>query len=214
MSGPPNLKRSCAPRFSLLTAILLMTIIGLVIVTVRLWREVGPLREETRRLRDEVGELSIEDDAKIHAIEVRTKDPLTWKFRVWVPKGQKVKVRSRWGDVPRTGVPEAKAGVDLDEGEHWVTYRVQHSPNENSWGVILESVDSGTGQEIPEKERWWQWPEPAAIWGEGVQHMTGTFDEDQEPFILKRWRVANTDDSDDFKKMEITAGFIIWLEQK
>lgn len=202
------------PRLSLLSALLIMTIVGMAIVIVQLWREVSPLRKETRRLRDEVGELSIEDDTKIHAIEVRTRDPLTWKFRVWVPQGQKVKVRARWGDVPRTGVPEAKAGFDLNEGENWVTYRVNRGQDEDEWYVELESAYSGVGQKIQEKERWWQWPKSAGIWGEGVQHSTGAFDDDQDTFILKRWRVAITLNSDDFKKMETPDGFMIWLERQ
>ena len=40
---------------SLLTALLLMTIVGLAIVTTRLWREVSPLRDEVFRLRQELG---------------------------------------------------------------------------------------------------------------------------------------------------------------
>ena len=50
------------PRFSLLTAFLLLTIAGLSIVVVQLWREIGPLRQEIRRYRNEIGELTIYDE--------------------------------------------------------------------------------------------------------------------------------------------------------
>jgi hypothetical protein len=94
MNDPQQpMRPSLRPRLSLLSAILLMTIAGMAIVLVQLWREVGPLRDDNRRLRDEVGELTISDPSKIHAIEVRMKEPLIWKFHVWVPEGQKARVK-------------------------------------------------------------------------------------------------------------------------
>ena len=48
-------------RFSLFTAILLTTIVGLTIVVVVLWREVGPLRVEVRQMRAQLGKLTIDD---------------------------------------------------------------------------------------------------------------------------------------------------------
>jgi hypothetical protein len=206
--------RRVRPRFSLLTVLLLTTIDGLAIVVVQLGREVGPLRKEVRRLRDEVGELSIENDTRIHAMQARTKDPLTWKFRVWVPEGQTAVVKAHWGDVPRAGVPEANAGVQLELGEQWITYRVDHSSVLNSWSVNLEAPGGLSGQTIQDEERWWEWPRPAAIWGTGVQHATGVFEDGQDVFILKRWRVADTNNASDIEKMETSAGFIIWLERQ
>ena len=67
---------------SLLTAVLLMTIVGMAIVIVQLWREVAPLRAEVRRFRDEMGQLTISDPSKFHAIEVRTSDKMIWKWRI------------------------------------------------------------------------------------------------------------------------------------
>jgi hypothetical protein len=202
------------PRFSLLTSFLLLTIAGMAIVVVRLWREVSPLRAEVWQLRDETGRLSIDDPTRIHAIEVRTSEPLLWKFRVWVPEGEKAIVRSRWGGVPRVGVPEAQAGLHLVPGEQWITYRVKHSPSQNAWQAWLESPTGTSAEEIPEVERWWQWPRGAAIWGEGVQHSTAVFEDHQDAFVLKRWRVADTNNSSDIRKMETSAGFIIWLERE
>jgi hypothetical protein len=76
------------PRLSLLSALLLMTIVGLSIAVTQLWREVGPLRAKVSLLRNETGRLSVDDPTQIHAIEVRTSEPLLWKWRVWVPDGR------------------------------------------------------------------------------------------------------------------------------
>src|SRR5947207_15917846 len=77
------------PRISLLTALLLMTIAGLAIVVVLQWREVGPLRAENRRMRDELGYLSIDDPTKAYAIQLKTVGDEPWKWRVYLPPGGK-----------------------------------------------------------------------------------------------------------------------------
>ena len=82
------------PRFSILTALLLMTIVGMVFAVVHvrnraasLELELRTLAYENRQLRDEVGALSIDDPSKIYAIRVRTDDDRTWKWRVSGSRG-------------------------------------------------------------------------------------------------------------------------------
>jgi hypothetical protein len=114
--------RNWRPRFSLLSALLLMTVAGLAIIVVRLWREVGPLRAEVAQLRNETGRLSVGDPTRVHAIEVRTREPLLWKWRVWVPEGQKnVLARYYFGKIPSSGIPAASGSAHLKPGESWVT---------------------------------------------------------------------------------------------
>jgi hypothetical protein len=43
------------PRISILTALLLMTILGMAIVIWQLWHKVGPLQTEVKQLREERG---------------------------------------------------------------------------------------------------------------------------------------------------------------
>jgi hypothetical protein len=105
------------PRISLISALLLMTIVGMAMVIAQLWHEVGPLRKEVRALRNEVGRLSIDDPTKVHAIEVRTNEQLSWKWRVWVPENAKVSFHTKWGNVPRTGVPANCPADPLPAGE-------------------------------------------------------------------------------------------------
>ena len=117
-----------------------MTIVGMAIVVVQLWREVGPLRTEVRQLRDEVGRLSIDDpiESFTRSRSAPTSD-LTWKWRVWVPAGRRsVDVNaSQWGNVPddrrsgrgqgsrstwtgRTLDYAAEHDRDRDRKDHWL----------------------------------------------------------------------------------------------
>jgi hypothetical protein len=106
------------PRFSILTALLLMTIVGLAIVATRLWREVDPLRAELGRLRDEVGALSIDDPAKPCAIEVRTTSDDTWKWRVWIPEGRAYELHVATENIPKKDIPADQGMIVLeDSGE-------------------------------------------------------------------------------------------------
>jgi hypothetical protein len=72
-------------RFSLLTVLLLTTIIAMAITITLLWCEIGPLRAEVRQLRSQLGELSIVDTETPYAIAIKTEEPDTWKWRVYLP---------------------------------------------------------------------------------------------------------------------------------
>ncbi|MCI0492400.1 MAG: hypothetical protein L0Z07_05650, partial [Planctomycetes bacterium] len=64
MTDQPEQHWRFRPRFTLLTLLLLMTIVAMAIAMIQLWREVGPLRADNRRLRQEFGYLSIRDENK------------------------------------------------------------------------------------------------------------------------------------------------------
>lgn len=88
------------PRISILTALLLLTIAGL---TVTVWRqsfEAEPLRQEVRRLRQELGHLTIDDENKIYAIQVPSADIDTRRFRVYLPQNRKFVLCSRIHTIP------------------------------------------------------------------------------------------------------------------
>jgi len=202
------------PRISIQTALLLMTILGMAIVIARLWREIGPLRVEVRHLRDETGRLSIENPTQMHAIEVRTGDPLFWKWRVWVPEGKSAIVYTHWGKVPSTGVPAADGSLHLKAGETWITLRAHPSAGGNSWSTLLESEGNSVGMGIQEADRWWQWPSTASV-SDGASFTTAVAKESDSPFILKRLRVSPA--TNPWKSADpsvYTSGFIVWLDEQ
>ncbi len=116
------------PRLSLRTALLLTAIVAFSLLVVRLWQEVGPLRNEVRRLRDLTGVLSIEDPSKVYAIQVQTLDDLTWKWRVWVPAGRRIFAKSCWGNVPRDSFPRPDGVIQLSGGDNWITLSIVRIP--------------------------------------------------------------------------------------
>jgi hypothetical protein len=202
------------PRLSLLTALLLMTIVGLAIVVVQFWLEIRPLRNEVRDLRNEVGRLSIDDDSKLHAIEVRTGEEHMWKWRAWVPEGENVELHSQWGKVPRIGVPAFQNTLALESGEQWITLTAKRDQESGQWVSSLSTRQGSVGAIIQPGEHWFDWTSSTAT-SDGVTHTTFVAPDNKSPVVLKRFRIAQVNSSDDLNKSnEPTAGFIIWLERK
>lgn len=91
------------PRLSLLTAILLTTIVGLSIVTFRLWHEVEPLRAQVRSMRTELGQLNIDDPNVPQAVQLGSDKRDQWRWRVYLPSNRTLFVYT--GKIPpRSGL--------------------------------------------------------------------------------------------------------------
>jgi len=110
------LARRLIPRLSLLTALLLITIAASAIGIWKLYAEVVPLRAENRRLRDELGELSVEDVDKFYAILTPEGEPdkFRYKWRIWVPKGRKYLLYCASSKISSTGISRGEAGQLAD----------------------------------------------------------------------------------------------------
>lgn len=150
------------PRISLISALLLLTIAGMAIVVVQLWREVGPLREEVHRLRNETGRLFVDDKTKLHAIQVETDSILTWKWRVWIPDNQKFNVYFTGENIPEHGFPQRnRRSINLTEsGEQVITYRIQRDPRSDRW---QGNVEAGSGFMGGASQPWVDWPSHSSM---------------------------------------------------
>lgn len=115
-------------RISLLTALLLMTIVGLAIVVVQLWREVGPLRAQVRGMRTELGLLNIDDPAIAQAIQLGGGEPDRWKWRIYLPPSGQYTLFVYSGTIPPR---------DSRQGRNW--YDAVRQDGSGS----AESINSG-----------------------------------------------------------------------
>lgn len=206
----PNL----LPRFSLLTVFLLTTIVAMAITIALLWRDVRPLRADNRRLRDEVGELAIDDPMKIHAIQVRTKEDLVWKWRVWVPEGVSVNAHCQWGKVPRVGLPPSNNSLLITSGEHWIELSARKDRDNKNWEGSLATDGASIGTIIQPDEHWFDWHGSTSVSG-GVNFSTVAEKDSRESFILQRYRTSQAPNSAAVQKSDEPAvGFIIWVDRQ
>jgi hypothetical protein len=196
-----------------------MTIAALLLVIWRQWRDVGPLRAEVRRLRDEVGELTIADKSRVHAIEVATSAPLHWKWRVWIPDAAGGYVHFHFGDVPRDGYPDTRniGGLQLRAGEHVINLVVFRDPVTGQWKASCAGVTTPLSDSAAE----WFTGKMRESRGSGVGFQTAVIQPGQKTLLLKRHRVSLAKDAngplpprDLLNDPSPAPGFIIWLERK
>jgi hypothetical protein len=200
------------PRVSILTALLTMTIFGMAIVLAQLWRELAPLRIEVQHLRDQVGVLTISDAAKIHAISVPTDTEGVWKWRVYVPTGQKAVLLGKWGDIARAGYPNAAHQAALGDGEQIISLTIKKlNPQSDSWiGRIRTPAVTST---ISVDAKNYFLSDPSSAMNRRVGGQTETIADDGK-LMLMRSRVAPPGQSNVLDKADPLPGFIIWLERK
>lgn len=193
-------------RFSLLTLLLATTLMALAVTVAMLYRELGPLRKEVARLRDETGELNVMDPARLHAIRVDTYSELEWKWRIWIPEGAVYRVRGHGGPVSKQGYPKGGGTIYLREpGEHVIRYVIRRDPRDHRWYGGLHTPTASAGKD---HQPWVEWTSRTSTSG-GVGTSTESYSV-RERVELIRHRVSQAPDSE--KIEDPAAGFLIWLE--
>jgi hypothetical protein len=193
-------------RYSLSGLLLVVAILALGITVWQLYAELVPMRAELRRLRDEVGELTIEDDTLLHAIEVRTPEEYVWKWRVWIPEGAGYTLHHSGEDIPKAGFPASHSTITLgDTGEGWIEYRISRDARTGQWMDKL----STSGGSVGSSQQDWVEAGSRVSTGDGVGTRTQAFDTGQT-VVLARQRVSTTA-KDSSKIEDPSAGFMIWL---
>jgi hypothetical protein len=202
------------PRFSLLTVLLVMALVACGITIWQLWRELNPLRDEVERQRNQLGELTIRDETKTHAIQVDTLDDLTWKWRIWVPPGKKVFFHARIGEVPKEGFPKPDSVTSLDEGDHWVTFSLRKDPNDGSWKRVIDTGSARATLPVT-LEPWFIDRTGKSSRSTGIFKSTAIWIDESQPFLLLRNRVVDDGKSAPMPDPdEPTPGFLFWLETR
>lgn len=221
------------PRLSLSTALLLLTIVGMAIVMVRLWIEVEPLRADNRRLRGEIGELTVDDPTKIYAMQLSRAGFRSWRFRVYLPVTSSQKpywLRIATAGIPLSGPAEqwSGSGSTLPSGEHVIDVDVLPEKDSDGRNIVVvtrgtdESHTSMKSDQYPDFEP----KEPADYsWGwQSVGSEQEVFDP-TSPVTLLRFRpqrktVLGRDSQGRITQWqngeinEPTEGLFIWIDQE
>jgi hypothetical protein len=235
MADQPEKHWRFRPRYSLLNMLFVMTIVAMAIVIVQFWRELVPLRAEVRKLHDEVGKLSIDDVTKACAIRLLSLNESTWKYRIYVPPGQRYGLGFTVNNVPHQGLPSIlrpspnggrfenillKNGYYkfLGEGEHEITVGVARN-EEGVRCVGLEWYDAFTGvrrmsKSVDVEATHWPRKDTGGFEG-GVDRWTRAVDRSTQcvdargELILIRYVVPRLGSPMDRNP---TDGFLLWIE--
>lgn len=203
-------------RFSLRTLILIVTIsamafglVGMNLKVATLTARIQGLVAENLRLRDELGELSIDDETQLHAIRTASGEELEWAWRIWRPEGHEYKLRVDGGSVPKSGYPTEGGTFYLrDPGEMVVRYRIARDPRDEKWYGSLSTRGGSVGSD---RQDWVEWSSTTSTTS-GVGTTTRSFSEDDDQTVeLCRHMVSQQKSSS--KIEDPAAGFVIWMER-
>lgn len=152
-------------RMSLLTALLVMTIVGMVIVILESWRQIDAQRQEIGGLRKELGYLSINDENKIYVTQIPVNEPDTRRFRIFLPKNKTFTLYTRKFSVPGRKPDDSReawlarllqarrgSNQDIESGEHTIEVQIRQNPvPKDHWELShrLLGIPSQTTATIP-----------------------------------------------------------------
>ncbi len=208
--------KSSVTRFTLRTLLMAITIAAMAMSLIVMYlnnRDLmlrnHTLAKENRRLRDELGSLTVDDVTQLHAIETSSGEQFDWTWRVWIPEGKEYRLRGEGGQVPKAGWPEYGGTMYLrDPGEHVIHYRISRDPRDGKWyGKLLTRGGSVGG----DHHQWVEWQSSTSTTS-GVGTVTVAFSEDNDSVVeLCRHRVSQKDSTGEIE--DLAEGFVVWLER-
>jgi hypothetical protein len=104
MANPTAESRRLLPRFSLLTTLFVIALVACGFTIWRQWRELVPLRVEVVSLRSQLGVLTIDDEDKVHVIQI-PEPGFRWHWRIYLPAGHDYSLHVIRYSVDQEGFP-------------------------------------------------------------------------------------------------------------
>jgi hypothetical protein len=135
------------PQFSLRSVLILMVLLGVAAsmwISFRANRESLRLRQENVRLRNAIGELTIEpgNENKVHAIALEELEARTWKWRLHIPDGRTLGLAVQ----TKTNNGSGSTWNLLSPGECTVVVGLRHDVNNHWEWIVRKSSDQGSGE--------------------------------------------------------------------
>ena len=162
-------------RFRLRTLMIVVAVVGVIVGSYVMGTKLRQAERELQVLRNETGRLTIGDRTQVHVINVAVDEPNTWRWRLFIPKGQKYSWNLAAEEIPQFDVPQ-RAGIKTVSNEpYWerdnemlVTATLRRQDDSN-WRLSVESrigdsksQMSGGALEIPAEKLAWN--------AEGAEH--------------------------------------------
>ncbi len=238
-----NTYRGPVFQFSLWRVLVLLAFVGvLTAALVNAWKlrqatnQIAVASAEIRSLRNELGYLTIDDRDRIQIKQIKSPDPLTWKWRIFLPAGYSPAFSYSLNGIEREGLPErqscwfetpfgietgptlhlATPGKPLARPEEFTfTVAIRRDPR-TGWILLQEGFPDGQsmGSPITEAAAWIE-DNPGLSTAVTGGSDTASFGVD-EPIPLLRLRVhqEREDGSSYLLVNDPVNGLILWMENR
>lgn len=209
-------------RFSLIGILTTTLLVALTATIVVLYQRVRELEPALRKLRNEVGELTVDDPELPHAIRIPTYDDTSFRWRLHLPTGKKFVLRCAAStSIPARGLPLMESGEYFMSWEFdstrsdtdWIQAIAFDKDRQGDWRLVLSrgSERRSVTRLLPDEMQGWLEEEhsPALIIaGQG----TTVSAKPGEPLILL-WQLRRKIVSDGPEIVEPTTGVVVWIEE-
>ncbi|MBW3600787.1 MAG: hypothetical protein KY475_26415 [Planctomycetes bacterium] len=128
-------------RFSLRGFILGVGFLCLLAANVAALRDIPRLRSENRRLRDELGYLTVEDPERLHLISVPRYEDLRWQWRIYVPRRDQFRVVVEWDEFLGDETIHRRAQAPLSPGEFPLELAIYRS-SRGDWKLLIHGIET------------------------------------------------------------------------
>jgi hypothetical protein len=218
----PNPPRA---KFSLRTLLVLVAVICFAIGSYVVGRKLSDADREIRKLRNEVGVLTVDDPTKVHVIAVNVDEPNTWRWRLFIPKGHKYSWNIAAENIPRHEPPPKSGTAGFSNMPYWerdnellVTAKLRKGDDGN-WRLsvdprIGDSTSQLTGATLQisnEQIKWMTDGRGSGTDGQVAGDRGVSVREPEGPIILLQRRPTDASGQPSPNPMP---GFMIWLKEE
>ena len=162
-------------QFSLAKGLFIIAIIAAIAANIVTTQRLRTVTAERDRLRQELGALSIENPSQIAVIRVPGDEPLTWRYRVYVPEDKRYRFLFATHLKAKSAAPSWAGAIVVPEGESTLRLKIFRDPRDDFWKLLVQSqnakaVQGATSELTVEQIELFQ-ASPSSL-DQGVEHAT------------------------------------------
>lgn len=223
-AAPAKTTRKRRMRFSLLALILVTALFCIVLSHVLTSRELYHVRQEAKRLRDELGYLTIADESKLHAIAIAAEEGYfskRWRWRIYFPAGREYRVCHKFVDLPTDGIPDDNYEFFSDvAGEMTLAASAVREPD-GSWRLVLHYNSPGgpysqTRSQVIAGDAWLR-EDASMSWNQAGAETTDSVEPGEPMVLLRMRRVQSVTLPGGAQRQMVDAnptdGLMLWIEE-
>jgi hypothetical protein len=214
-------------KYSLRTLLVVVAMACFAIGSYVIGTRLSEAERELRTLRNETGNLTVDDRSKVHVIALDSDEQNSWRWRMFVPKGRKYSLNISAESIPKDDVPPQAQMAGYSNEPYWerenevlVTAKLRQLDDGN-WRLSVsprigdsKNQMAGAALQIPKEKLQWM-TEVSATDGRVAGSNGVKIFKASEPIILLQRRPCERQPDGSYQPSpNPMPGFMIWLKEE